>query len=314
MNRHELLSEIGTEGQKILSQKRVAIMGLGALGSVASELMVRAKIGALALIDRDVVEESNLQRQTLYALSDIGKAKVVAARGRLLHIDPKTKIEIHPIHLCPQNIGVLERCDLILDCTDNLRTRFLINDFANKSKIPWIYAAAIKTHGYVMPLLPYGPCLSCILKPAQLETCDTVGVLNTITTAIASLQVSLAYKILLGKHVDSTLTHLDIWRGIHEELKVGKNPSCSACQGTYIYLQQQEERVLQFCSSGKFQILGQPISLPTIKHRWEKVDTVIDDGFSLYFRNILLFADGRALIAADSKEQAEGLYSTYVGN
>src|SRR3989338_4354446 len=195
-SRQILLQEIGKEGQVILQNKKVAIVGVGALGTVAAELLARAGGGSLILIDRDTVEESNLQRQTRFDEKSAGKNKASAAEKRIKEINSEIKVEFHSLHLNSQNIGLLQSADLILDCTDNLQTRFLINDYCRKEKKIWIYAAAIKTSGYVMPVFPNGPCLQCFLTESSQETCDTVGVLNTITVSIASLQATLALKIL----------------------------------------------------------------------------------------------------------------------
>src|SRR3989344_7380553 len=136
-SRQTILPEIGAEGQNKIERAVVAIVGVGALGTVAAELLTRAGIGALILIDRDIVEESNLQRQTLYQEKDVGRSKAVAAKERLIKINSKAKVEIHAIHLNSVSIPVLERAQLVLDCADNLQTRFLINDFCRKNGVPW---------------------------------------------------------------------------------------------------------------------------------------------------------------------------------
>src|SRR3989338_6193437 len=219
-SRQILLDQIGTEGQALLQNKKVAIIGIGALGTVAAELLSRAGVGNLILIDRDVVEPSNLQRQTLFDEKNLGKNKVLAAEKRINEINSEIKIESHSIHLNSENIGILQTADLVLDCTDNLQTRFLINDYCKKEKKLWIYAAAIKTSGYVMPIFPNGPCLQCFLTESGQETCDTVGVLNTITVSIASLQATLALKLLLGKEIEPTLHHYDIWNQNFKKLNI----------------------------------------------------------------------------------------------
>ena len=315
-SRQILLNEIGKEGQDKLPDKKVAIIGVGALGTVAAELLVRAGVGSLILIDRDIIEESNLQRQTLFDEEDIGKSKVTAAEKRINSINSGIKIKTHSIHLNPQSINILQMADLILDCTDNLQTRFLINDYCKKEKKPWIYAAAIKTSGYVMPILPQGPCLQCFLSESSLETCDTVGVLNTITVSIASLQATLALKMLLGKEVESTLYHFDIWNQSFKKLQIKQKENCQTCLGKYVHLEKKESsKYIRFCSTGKYQVLGnQKIDLVKIKERWEKIGKVIEDSISLQFQNITLFNDGRALINAQSMEEAEAVYSRLVGN
>ena len=314
-SRQTILTEIGVAGQKKIGQAVIAIVGMGALGTGAADLLVRAGIGALILIDRDVVEESNLQRQTLYEEKDVGKSKVVAAKEKLEKINGNSGIKIHAIHLNAGNIEILRNANLILDCTDNLQTRFLINDFCRKEKVPWIYGAAIKTAGYVMPILPSGPCLRCFLQEASLETCETAGVLNTITSSIAALQVTLALQIVGGKEVEPDLHHLNIWNFELKRIKVLKNKDCPACKEKYEYLEKKEEtRLVKFCSSGRYQINGKKIDLSDIKRRWEKIDRVVDDKVLLSFKKILLFEDGRALIKASSEEEALSVYSKWVGN
>ena len=313
--RQTILAEIGMVGQDKIKESRVAIVGMGALGTVAADLLGRAGIGKIILIDRDVVEESNLQRQTLYEEKDIGRSKVVAAKRRLEKIKGKGCLEIRAVHLCAQNISLLRTAHLVLDCTDNLQTRFLINDFCRRERIPWIYGAAIKTSGYAMPILPEGPCLRCFLREASLETCETAGVLNTIAASIAALQVTLALQILIGKEVKPLLRHFNIWDLELKKIKIKKNGRCPTCAGRYEYLERKEEaRLVKFCSSGRYQVKGKKIDLQETKKRWEKVDVVIDDKVFLTFRNVLLFEDGRALIKADSEQEALSAYSKWVGN
>ena len=315
-SRQILLNEIGQEGQALLQTKKVAIIGIGALGTVAAELLARAGIGSLLLIDREVVEESNLQRQTLFDEKDLGKSKAMAAEKRIAAINSKIQVESQAIHLSSESIQTLETADLILDCTDNLQTRFLINDYCKKEKKIWIYAAAIKTSGYVMPIFPGGPCLQCFLTESNLETCDTVGVLNTITVSIASLQATLALKVLLGKEIESALYHYDIWNQNFKKLKIVPKENCPTCRGNYAHLEQKKtSKYVRFCSTGKYQILGnQKVDLAKIKERWEKIGKVTGDNTLLQFQDITLFKDGRALINANSAEEAEAVYSKLVGN
>src|SRR3989344_5046921 len=314
-SRQILLKEIGRDGQEILQNKKVAIVGVGALGTVAAELLARAGVGSLILIDRDVVEESNLQRQTLFDEKSIGKNKATAAEKRIKEVNPEINVEPYAIHLNPQNIRLLQSADLVLDCTDNLQTRFLINDYCKKEKKLWIYAAAIKTSGYVMPIFPNGPFLQCFLTESGQETCDTVGVLNTIPVSIASLQATLALKLLLGKEIEPTLHHYDIWNQNFKKLNIRPKENCPTCTGKYLHLERKEtSKYIRFCSTGKYQVLGPKVNLQEVKKRWEKLGEVVGDDSSLQFQNITLFNDGRALINAQSIEEAEVIYSRLVGN
>ncbi len=310
-SRQELI--LGKANQKKLEKSTVAIVGIGALGTVSAELLARAGVGKLILSDRDIVEESNLQRQVLFAEKDIGQSKAKIAGEKLKEINSAVKTISYAMHLNSENISVLKDADLILDCTDNLKTRFLLNDFCRKEKIPWIYASAIRTEGYVMPILPQGACLRCFLKEANLETCDTAGVLNTITASIGALQSTLAIKILIGEKVEPCLYHYDIWRQRFQTLKIKQKHSCPTCRGNYQFLNQKEEPVTKFCSAGKYQIIGKKVNLLEIKKRWSKSGKVIDDGIALRFGKIILFADGRALIEAKTEEEARSAYGKWVG-
>lgn len=314
-SRQLLLKEIGLEGQRKLAQATVAIVGVGALGTVAAELLARAGVGKLLLIDRDIIEESNLQRQILFTEEDRGRSKAIVAKEKLQKINSLIAIDAHPIHLNSKNIGLLRDATLILDCTDNLQTRFLLNDYCHNHKIPWIYAAAIKTKGYVFPVLPGGPCLRCFLGTESGETCDTVGVLNTITMAIASLQTTLAIKMILGEKVKSELYSLDIWNQEFKTMMVKQKPQCPTCQGRYEYLEKEDIiKTIQFCSTGRYQIMGKPQNLMELQQRWERIDKVRRDNGLLQFKNIILFADGRALIKANSEQEALSAYAKWIGN
>lgn len=313
-SRQILLKEIGKEGQELISQKKVAIVGMGALGTVSAELLTRAGVGSLLLIDRDVVEESNLQRQTLFTEKDLGKSKAITAETKLQEINSAIKIEAEVIHLNSENIDLLNSADLILDCTDNLKTRFLLNDYCKKNKKPWVYSAAIKTSGYVMPIFPYGPCLMCFLEEANLETCDTSGVLNTLTTSIASLQTTKAIKIMLGKETESLLYHYDVWNGEFRKLKIRPKEGCETCQGKYVYLDNSNNTSIRFCSAGKYQIKGPVKDFADLITTWRELGKVKFDGTTLQFQNIMFFKDGRALIKANSEEEAQAVYSKFIGN
>ncbi len=307
--------QLGEEGQNKISNSKIAIVGVGALGTVAADLLARTGVGELLLIDRDVIELSNLQRQSLFNEEDLGKGKAETAKDKLKKINSQLNIKSESIHLNQENISLLKEYSLILDCTDNLQTRFLLNDFCKKNKIKWIYAAAIQKKGYVFPIFPEGPCLKCFLQEANLDTCDTIGVLNTITYSIAALQVNLTLKILLNELNNSYLYYYDIWQPELKKLVINKNPNCQTCQENYLYLNKKEIiREIRFCSTGKFQIRGKKLDFTRIKEKLEKIGEVKEEEDLLKFKEITLFRDGRALIKADSKEKAISIYDKYVGN
>lgn len=219
---------LGKDKQKLLQSKTVAIVGLGGLGSPAAEMLARIGIN-LILIDKDKVELSNLPRQFLFGEKEVGQRKALAAEKKLQEINSKIKIKALALELNKNNINILKNADLVLDCTDNLKTRFVINEFCYKEKIPWVYASAIRNQGYVMSILPNGPCLSCFLKSGNKETCVSAGVLNAITVSIAALQVNLAVKLLCEEKVEPKLYYINLERMGWKKIKVRKNKRCRVC-------------------------------------------------------------------------------------
>lgn len=227
-SRQALLKEIG-ERQHFLINGVIAIVGLGALGTHSAELLARAGVENLILIDDDVIEESNLQRQTLFAEENLGKSKVEVAKYKLQKINSRVKISIHESLLTEENVSLLNPADLILDCSDNLKVRFLVNKYCKEKKKIWIYSSAVKTSGYVMAIYPEGPCLECFLQEAELDSSCTAGVLNTIIASISSLAVTLALKILTKQEIPKELYHYNIWKPEFRKLIVKKREDCMVC-------------------------------------------------------------------------------------
>ena len=223
-------SLIGKENQRLLRSKIICIIGLGALGTNSSNLLARAGIN-LILIDDDKVDLSNLQRQNLYNEDDIGKNKAETAEKHLRKINSEIKIYFYNEELNKENINLI-KSDLVLDCTDNLETRFLINDFCSKHKIPWIHAAAIKNSGLIFNVIPGKACFSCIYKNInEVERCEDLGILNTITALISSLQVNEAVKILLNKKYEENLIRVNLENNSFDKIRINKNPACEVCSG-----------------------------------------------------------------------------------
>lgn len=222
---------LGENEQAELAKKTVAVVGLGALGSVASELLARAGIGTIILIDHDLVELSNLQRQSLYDESDIGKPKALAAKQKLQKINSTITVIAHPSHLNETNTSFLN-ADLVLDCTDNLETRFIINNHCKKNNLPWIHSAAAGSIGVVLPITN-SYCFSCIYAHAKNAlTCDGAGILNTTSFTTASLQVTEALKLLLNKNPTNALIRFNMWNNTFDVLQVKQNPTCRVCYPT----------------------------------------------------------------------------------
>ncbi len=222
------LREIGEKKKKILTSKIITIVGIGALGTNVASLLARAGVN-LRLIDNGYVEKHNLQRQILFDEEDIGKSKVEAAKTHLEMINSEIKIEAYDIFLTGNETELL-RSDLILDCLDNMKTRFIINDFCLKNKIPWIHSAAIMTKGTIFNIIPGGPCLNCIYsKDSGFESCSEVGILNTIASTVAAIQATQAVKLLLKKDYEENLIRIDIWDNVINKIKVNKRQDCESC-------------------------------------------------------------------------------------
>src|SRR3989344_8189354 len=227
-SRQEIL--IGTKNQELLNQKTVAIVGLGALGSNSSNLLARAGIN-LILIDHDKVDLTNLQRQNIFSEKDINKNKALAAKDYLEKVNSEIKILVYDVELRNENINLINT-DLVLDCTENLETRFLINDYCSKHKIPWVHAAAIKNSGLIFNVIPGKACFSCIYKNInEVERCEDLGILNTITALISSLQVNEAVKILLNKKYEENLIRVNLENNSFDKIRINKNPACEVCSG-----------------------------------------------------------------------------------
>ena len=322
--RQEIFKEIGKKGQEKLRKSTVVVVGIGALGSNSAELLARAGIGNLILIDRDVVELSNLQRQRIFDESDVGKPKALAAKEHLMKINSDTKIDFFIDDLNFENIDKIlkYKIDLILDCTDNLETRFLINDFCIKNKIPFIYSSAVGSKGYVFNIIPNKtPCLKCFLKEAQaLDTCETAGVLNAITNLISSIQVNEAIKIILNKDYEKNLLFFDIWKNEWSKIKVNKNKNCIGCvKNNFEYLNgKKASKIIKLCGENIYQIKAKNIDkrkFIELKNKLKNIGKIVDFGYCINFDNkVTIFQDGRALIKAKDEKEAKSLYSKFVGN
>ena len=225
--------EIGTDGQNKLQKAHVAIIGLGALGSASANNLVRAGVGYLRLIDSDTADITNLQRQMLYTEVDVADAtpKAIAAAQHLREINSTITIEPHTVRLNAENCAeLLSGVDLVIDGTDNIETRYLINKTCLDLGITWVYGAALGSTGAVMPIVPNGACFRCLFPEGigTGESCVTRGVLGSLTMIVSSLQVTAAMKILLGKPSSELIT-FDIWNSAFERIEIERNPDCPDC-------------------------------------------------------------------------------------
>lgn len=332
-SRQVLFLGLGPEGQRRLLASRATIVGCGAIGAAGANLLVRAGVGSITIIDRDFVEPSNLQRQTLFDESDARNAlpKAVAAEQKLRSINSGVEVQGVVADLSPRNAEVLlSGCDLLLDGTDNFETRFLINDFAIKSGRPWIYAAAVASYGLTMTIRPgLTPCLACLLEsgkssPTLEETCDTIGVLGPIVNLVASWEVAEALKILAGRPeaLHGRLLSGDVWTGRMQSIHVARNPECRACaKHAYSYLEGQAQPHITLCGRDSVQIheRSRVLNLAELALRLQAVvQDVRQNDFLVRFRiapyEMTVFADGRAILKGTKDPAvARTLYARYLG-
>lgn len=317
MNRYSrqlLYKNIGAAGQSLFKKAKVSIIGVGALGTVCAELLARAGIGTIFLVDRDYVELGNLQRQTLFDESDIGKPKASAASAKLSIINSEIKINYLISDIDYKNINLIGKPDLILACTDNMESRFLVNDYCRQKKIAWIYGAAISDRGSVYDVMPNGPCIRCLFKGSSGETCDTSGILNTASTITAGIMSNEALKIILGKPHEDKLLMMDFWGNDYSKIKVKKKTKCMSCNGKYEYLSGKiRSSAVKLCGTGSYQIKGSPVDIIKLSGRLKSVGKVILLNGIMHFDDITLFSDGRAIIRAESEKDAKKKYAGLFG-
>ena len=333
-SRQTLFHGIGVEGQRRLASGRVAIVGCGATGSALAGLLARAGVGKLRIIDRDYVEPSNLQRQSLFDEKDALESlpKAIAAARKIASLNSEIAVEPEVNDLTPANIeGLLEGMDLILDGTDNFETRYLLNDYAVKQSIPWIYSAAVGSYGVTMNILPAKTaCLACIFPDSPrgiVETCETSGILNSAVNVVASIAVTEVLKLLVAgpdaPQLRRTLLSFDVWTNEHGEISAAQpRPDCRAC-GTkdFIHLAGEGRAHITLCGRNSVQIHEhkRPIDFAEMDRRLQPHGVVRHNDFVLKFWHdpyeMTLFPDGRAIIKGTTDTAiARSLYARYVGS
>ena len=237
-SRQTRVAGVGDAGQERIRAASVMIVGCGALGTHAADALARAGVGTLHLVDRDVVEWSNLQRQVLFTEADAaaGKPKAVAAADNLVAANRDVRLEPHVADCTAsflQDEGV--RADVVLDGTDNFATRYLLNDWCKQQQLPWIYAGAVGTEGAAMVVTADGPCLRCLWPdpPAQSDVgnCETAGILAPAIASVTAFQVAETLKLLVGEPPTRGVYTCDVWRGQFGVMPVADRPAddCIAC-------------------------------------------------------------------------------------
>ncbi|MEM6472773.1 MAG: ThiF family adenylyltransferase [Planctomycetota bacterium] len=336
--RQRQFGPIGETGQNCLREASVAVLGCGALGSVAAELLCRSGVGALRVIDRDIVEWSNLQRQSLFDSKDAAesRSKAEAACERLLEINDEVDVRADVVDVNSGNIrSLLKGVDLVIDATDNFPIRFLLNDWALEQRLPWVHGGCVGAAGQVR--LFDGserPCFRCLvpeLPPAgAVQTCDTAGVIAPATHIIASLQVNEAIKWLSGNRdaICQDVLAFDFWENRFRQISLSESiaTDCVACvQRRFDFLNGDFDSggdgVL--CGRDTVQITPrevQEIDLQSFVDRWKGLGRVKKSRFFVRLHleeplSVTLFRDGRLLVSGtDDLARARSLADRFVGN
>jgi adenylyltransferase/sulfurtransferase len=331
--RQTRFAPLGTDGQAALAEASVLLVGCGALGGVLAQWLVRAGVGHLAIVDRDIVDETNLPRQVLFTADHArsGSPKAHAAKEVLSDVEGPSRIDAHAAHLDGDLLLSLgESADLILDGTDNMATRYLVNDYSVSTGTPWIYGGVVSSGGLVLPVLPgQGPCLRCIFPepppPGTLPTCDTAGVIGPAVGLIASMQAGLALRILSGKasNLEPALVELDAWSGSVRHLTVPRRddcPTCSARDFEFLDGRSSQTDAVSLCGRNTVQVMPQAkASLPAVEERLREAGVEVKRvGPLLRFEadghRFTLFADGRTLVeGTEDAGRALSLVARWVG-
>jgi len=331
-SRQILFAPLGEQGQRRLRSSRVAILGCGATGSTLASLLARSGVGYLRLVDRDFVEPSNLQRQNLFDEKDAAEStpKALAAAHKIASFNSDVVVEAQVADLRPENANpILSGVDLLLDGTDNFETRYLLNDYAVKNSVPWIYTSSVGSYGVTMNILPgETACLACIFPEppiGAIETCDTAGILNSAVNFAASLAATEAMKLLTGAKdsLRRTLLSYDVWGNQHAEISASvPSRDCRTCgRREFVHLSGEGRPHITLCGRNSVQIHehSRPIDLAAMSERLAPHGLVRHTSVMLKFQKdsfeLTLFPDGRAIIKGTTDPAvARSLYARYVGN
>ena len=333
-SRQILFSGIGEDGQRRLTAARVLIVGCGALGSAHAESLARAGIGHLRIVDRDFVEPSNLQRQTMFTENDAEKRlpKAIAAANHLRQINSEIEIEPHVTDVNYSNVEqLLDDCDVVIDGTDNFATRYLVNDACVKHNTTWIYGAAVGSYGVTMTIRPHQTaCLRCLFEEgppaASAPTCDTSGVIMPIINVVSAVQVTETLKLITGRleELHRSLMQFDVWRNEWRRIGTGTpRADCPTC-GLALYetLSHAAEGAAVLCGRDAVQISPpQPtrINFSSLAERLRRLGEVKFNEYLLRFKTgefeLTVFQDARSIIrGTDEIATARSLYARYIGN
>jgi adenylyltransferase/sulfurtransferase len=333
-SRQILFDGIGETGQRRLLAGRVCVIGCGALGTAQVEALARAGVGRLRIVDRDFVEASNLQRQTLFTESDARERlpKAVACARHISEINSEIEIEAETLDVNQSNIErLIEDCDVVLDGTDNFATRYLINDACVKHEVAWVYGAAVGSYGVTMTVRPhFSPCLRCIFEEAppagSAPTCDTAGVIMPIISIVAAVQVTETLKLLTGhtEGLHQSLMRFDVWDNEWRRIALGSpRVDCPTCgTGRYETLEAEAgDHAAVLCGRDAVQISPERptrIDLATLAERLRASGNVSVNPYLVRLQagdyELTIFQDARSIIRGTSDvPTARSLYAKYVG-
>lgn len=329
--RQAQVAGFGKQGQERLRAAKVVLVGCGALGCTQAQLLGRAGVGRLTLIDRDFVELTNIHRQLLFTEEDaaLGLPKAEAAARALRRINSDVEIEVKVADFGALNAeALLEGADLVLDATDNLEARYIVNDVCVKRAIPWVYGGALGVEGTVMAMTPGGPCLRCLFDdpppPGSMPTCDMIGVLNVTPVTTATLQVAEALKLIAGRPGFPGILAFDLWSSSFRAIKVERNPACPCCrQRRFEFLENAAAGgATSLCGRNAVQVRpasSGALDLAALAARLVDAGKVTNNGFLVRLEvgphTLHVFADGRAIVkGTDDPAQARALYVRYVGS
>jgi molybdopterin-synthase adenylyltransferase len=334
-SRQILFNGIGKEGQRRLLKSRALIVGCGALGSAHAESLARGGVGKLRIADRDFVEASNLQRQTMFTERDAAERipKAIAAASHIREINAEIQVEPEVVDVNQSNIErLVADCDVVLDGTDNFTTRYLINDACVKHEISWIYGAAVGSYGVTMTIKPHQTaCLRCVFEEAppaaSAPTCDTAGVIMPIISVVSAVQVAEALKLLTGKNenLHGSLMQFDVWR--NEWRKIDPGPpsrECPTCGlGNFTTLEAASgDFAAILCGRNAVQISPAQttkLNFEELAERLRVTGEVKFNDYLLRFRTgdfeLTVFQDARSIIRGTNEiKTARSLYAKYIGN
>ena len=331
-SRQILFSPIGSEGQERLRQSKAVILGCGALGTAQANALVRAGVGTLRIVDRDFVEESNLQRQMLFDESDARASlpKAVAAERKLRQINSDVNVEGIVADADSTNIEEFIRgFDVVLDATDNFEARYLLNDAAVKMGLPWIYGAVVASYATTLTILPgRTACLACVfpkLPSGMHETCDTVGVIGPAVSWAAAIQAAEALKLLVGREEElhGSLVAYDVWSNHFQQVKPVRDSQCRVCvRHEFTHLDEGGPAHISLCGRNSVQIhQTEPrgLDLEALKARLAQFGPVNANEFLVKCFldpfELTIFPDGRAIIKGTRDPAvARSVYARYIGS